>query len=120
MNVWQAIHSFWGGFELPAYDESGVPDDATEPYITYSAAIDTFDSPVVLTGDLWYKGTSWEDISLKAEEIKKYLANGGVTIPVDDGRVWITQGSPFAQRMDENSDIIRHVYIVLMVEFMTN
>lgn len=120
MDKWQGLHSFWSGFEIPAYDEASVPDNATMPYITYTAAVDSFDTPVVISCDLWYQSTSWAAISQKAEQISSYLGSGGVTLPITGGGVWITRGSPFAQRMNEESDTIKHIYIVLMCEFITD
>lgn len=119
MDKWQAIHSFWSSFGLPAYDEASVPDDAVLPYITYNATVDSLDSPTVLSGDIWYKSTSWEDVSKKADEINNNLVNGGVTISLDIGYLWIVKGQPFAQRIAEEDDNIKHVYIVLMGEFLT-
>lgn len=119
MDKWQALDSFWNRFDLPAYDEASVPDSAAMPYITYTAAIDSIDAPVMLTGDLWYRSTSWAAISQKAEEISNYLKNGGAIIRIDTGYLWITRGAPFAQRINEESDTIKHIYIVLTGEFLT-
>lgn len=119
MDKWQALQAFWSRYGLTAYDETSVPDTAQMPYITYNAAVDSLDSPVALTGDLWYKSTSWADISRKAEEISRDLQNGGVTIPLNAGFLWIVRGSPFAQRINENTDNLKHIYIVLMGEFIT-
>lgn len=120
MDKWQALQSFFNSFNLTAYDESSVPENAQLPYITYTAAIDGYDSPVVISCDLWYQSTSWASISQKAEQISNYLGNGGITLPITGGGVWITRGSPFAQRINEESDILRHIYIVLMCEFITD
>lgn len=119
MDRWQALHSFWNSFDLPAYDEASVPDNAALPYITYAAAVDSLDNPTVLTGDLWYKSESWAEISQKADEINNTLIHGGVTIPLDVGYLWIVRGSPFAQRVTESEDNIKHIYIVLMGEYLT-
>lgn len=120
MDKWQAVHSFWNSFDIPAYDEASVPDDATMPYITYSASTDSMDSPVALTGSIWYRSlSSWGEISRKAEEINNRLKCGGVTIPVSGGYLWIVRGTPFAQRGNEGGDTVKHIYIVLMGEFLT-
>lgn len=119
MDKWQGLHSFFSSFGLIAYDESSVPDNATMPYITYTAAVDSFDTPVVISCDLWYQSTSWAEISKKAEEISNHLKNGGAIIRIDTGYLWITRGAPFAQRINEESDTIKHIYIVLTGEFLT-
>lgn len=116
MNKWQAIHNFWSGFGIPAYDENSVPDDAVEPYITYTAQISDFENPLLLTASLWYRSTAWDEISLKADEISESLKR---IIKLDGGYLFITRGSPFAQRMQEENDTVKRIYINLMAEFYT-
>lgn len=117
---WQSIDQFWNGFGIPAYDETSVPDDAVMPYITYSVSVGGIDDPVFISGSLWYKSTSWSDVSRKCNEISDYLdARWPLTAEIDSGRVYITKGSPFAQRMTDPDDRIRRVYINLTVEFLT-
>lgn len=120
MNKEQAIHSFWSGFGLEAYDENQVPADAMMPYITYSVSTSSLDSPVQLHGSLWYHSTSWRDISLKSQEIAAAIGYGHKIIKLDDGYLYITKGTPFAQRMSDPADAnIRRIYINLTVEFLT-
>lgn len=119
MDKWQGLHSFWSGFEIPAYDEASVPDEATMPYITYTAAVDSLDSAVALSANLWYRSTSWEEISKKADEIYQTVQNGGVRVPLDAGYLWVVAGSPFAQRVTEEVDTVKHIYIALVGEFQT-
>lgn len=116
MNKWQAIQSFWESFGIPAYDENSVPDDATEPYITYTAQVGDFESPLILTGSIWYRSALWRDISLKADEIARSLKR---IIKLDDGYLFVTRGSPFAQRMEDTDDTVKRIYINLMAEFYT-
>ena len=78
MDKAQAIDRFWNSFDLPAYDENSVPDDAKMPYITYSLTVDNLDSPVTLSGNLWYRSESWKDITLKSEEISKKVSEKGI------------------------------------------
>lgn len=118
MDKWQAIQNFWESFGIPAYDEKTVPDDAVMPYITYNAVIDRIDSPVTMTASLWYHSNSWIDISMKAKEISDALIQVK-SIPLDVGFLYITRGTPFAQRMEDENDTIRRIYIVLMAEFLT-
>lgn len=117
MDKWQAIQKFWGSFGLPAYDENSVPDDATAPYITYSAQTASFEAPLLLTGSIWYRSQSWEAISKKADEI---ALNSHKLIKLDDGYLFITQGSPFAQRMNDTDETVKRIYINLMCEFFTS
>ena len=120
MDKAQAIHAFWSGFGLPAYDQNTVPDTAEMPYITYSVATGALDDIIAINGSLWYHSLSWAEISRKADEISRAVSNNGLCIiPVDDGYVWIKRGSPFAQRMEDVDGTIRRIYINLGVEFLT-
>lgn len=119
MDKAQAIDKFWNSFGLPAYDENSVPNDAVMPYITYSLSIDNLDNPVVLSGNLWYRSESWKEITLKSEEISKKVSEQGFYLDkIEGGYVWITRGSPFAQRIAD-TDPIKKIYINLMAEFLT-
>ena len=127
MDKWQAIQKFWGSFGLPAYDENSVPEYITDengnevkvepPYITYSAQTASFEAPILLTASIWYRSQSWEAISKKADEI---ALNSHKLIKLDDGYLFITQGSPFAQRMNDTDETIKRIYINLMCEFFTS
>ena len=114
----QAIHNFWSSFGLPAYDENSVPDSATLPYVTYSVGIDHINYPVSLVASLWYKDTSWVDITNKCEEVAKRILNGGEVVHYDGGAVWITGGTPFANRINTTNDTIKRISINIEAEFI--
>lgn len=121
MDKAQAIHSFWSAFHIPAYDEQTVPDDAVLPYITYNTVTDSLDNVVPMTGSVWYRGTTWVDVTVKSEEIARYIGEfGHKVIKFDDGYLYITKGSPFSQRVEDSSDTqIRRIYINIMAEFIS-
>lgn len=122
MDKFQAIHTFWSSFGIPAYDENTVPDGddkPTLPYITYDASVGSLGKSISLSGSIWYYGTSWALITAKLSEIESALGRGGVTLPIDGGAVWIRKGSPFAQRMNDPDDMIRRIYINIEAEFFT-
>lgn len=121
MDKSQAIQAFWESFDIPAYDENTVPDDAQMPYITYNVVTNAVDSITLLTASVWYRSSSWVDISRKVDEIAAKLAsNGYYSAPLDNGVVWMVQGSPFAQRMsDPEDDMIRRYYLNVTAEFLT-
>lgn len=119
MNKTQAIHDFWSGFGLPAYDENTVPDKATLPYITYNVATDEFGDSIPLSASLWYRSTKWDAITEKAEVIEAAIGRGGVMLPIDGGALWLKKSSPFAQRMGEPSDdMIRRIVLQVSIEFI--
>ena len=115
-----AIYQFWSGFDLTAYEENTVPEDAVFPYLTYQLVTDSFDREVAATASLWYRGESWTAINAKTEEISKKIGASGKKIAVDDGGIWIKRGQPFAQNMgDESDDLIKRKYINISIVFIT-
>ena len=121
MNKAQALDKFWNSFSIPAYDENTVPDNAQMPYITYNVIEDELGNVVNLYANLWYRSTSWKDITLKSDEIaKKITEMYPPAIAIDNGRLYLAKGTPFAQRMnDPESDTIRRMYINIQAEFLT-
>lgn len=115
----QALNSFWNSFDLMAYDEGSVPDTAELPYITYSVGEDDFGYPVSLTASIWYRSKSWATITAKAEEVSDRISRGGVTIPYDGGVIWMHKGTPFAQRVRDEDDSIRRIYLNIEAEFIS-
>lgn len=121
MDKWQALNTFWNSFSLTAYDENSVPDDAVMPYITYNGATDSWDYLVPTTASLWYRETTWANISQKAEEIAKAIGEYGYyTVPVYGGYMVVRKNNVFAQRMDDpNDDSVKRIILSIMVEFLT-
>lgn len=119
MDKLQALDAFWHGFGLPAYDENTVPDNVKLPYLTYEASIDSFGDPIAQTANLWYRSSSWGEITAKEQEISEFITRGGRMIAYDGGAIWIKKGSPWAQRMDEPSDdTIRRLVLSISIEFL--
>ena len=120
MNKAQALHSFWNSFGIPAYDSSTVPseEDRGDFYITYEVATDSLDRAVTLSASIWKTNTySWKDVSDKAEEISDELIQVK-SIPLDIGFLYITRGTPFAQRMFDENETTRRIYINVIAEFL--
>lgn len=123
MDKEQALHSFWSSFGLSAYDENTVPDNAMTvnngKYLTYNVATASLDEPTPLFANLWYKSASWAQITAKANEIAESIGRGGRLIPFDGGAIWICRGTPFSQRMADDQDTIRRIYLNIMAEFVS-
>lgn len=120
MDKAQALHSFWSSFGLDAYDMYTVPTGASMPYITYETSTDSLDGVLNLGASLWFHSMSWAEITQKADEIAARLSNGGQVLKLDTGYLWVTPGSPFAQRMDDpTDDAIRRIIINVQAEFLT-
>ena len=113
------MNAFWNGFQIPAYDENTVPDDATLPYITYETQTDNFGNLLACSASVWYRGTSWEDVVKKAEEIGSRIGRGGIMLDFEGGAVWLTKGSPWTRRMnDPDDDMVRRIVLNFNVEYM--
>jgi hypothetical protein len=119
MDKFQAIHSFWSSYGLTAYDEQDLPDNAQMPYITYAASVDNIGKNLVQNASLWYRSNSWKDISKKAEEIAEDIGYGFKTIKTDDGFLYVRRGTPFAQRMTDEDEQVKRIYINIQAEFLT-
>lgn len=119
-----AIHSFFNSFGLEAYEETAVhtvtPAPAF-PYITYELITDgDMESKTPFTVSLWYRSSSWVNANAKAEEISKAISAGGKILDFDEGHIWITRNSPFAQRMgDESDDMVKRIILNLSAEYWT-
>ena len=124
MDSAQVLQQFWSGFGLKAYDENTVPEGAMaangDKYLTYNVSAAYFDEPVMMSSSLWYKSQSWAEITEKAMQIGAYIGLGGKFIPFDNGKLWIKRGTPFAQRMSDENEQIRRIYLNVEVEYLTS
>ena len=120
MDKEQALHQFYSGFGVKAYDENTVPDNAPLPRITYNVSVTEFGDPVAMSLSVWDRSTSWATVTEKATDIYKAIGLGGKIIQYDDGYIWIKRGQPFSQRMADEDDTIRRIYINVEVEYFTS
>lgn len=115
------MHSFWASFGLPAYDENSVPAGSKPPFVTYEAKFDNIrgaEQPI--SAFIYYRSTSWAEVTAKANEIGRFLARGGISLNHEGGSIWIKAGSPLYQRMEEPNDpTIRRVLINVSAEFLS-
>ena len=122
MDSAQALHQFWASVGWAAYDENTVPSEEMSPAlprITYRVAMAEFDGTIQLTASLWDKSYSWENISIKCNQIYAAIGYGGIMIPYDNGRIWLKRGVPFSQRMSDEDDSIRRIVLTLEAEYLT-
>lgn len=121
MDSQQALNNFWNSFGLDAYDENTVKDNALDdgPYITYSVSTGYFDEPTAISANIWYRSTSWKEITEKANEIGAEIGQGGKIVPYDGGTIWIKRGTPFAQRMEAENDTVRRIYLNIVAEYIS-
>lgn len=121
MDKSQAIHNFWSGFGIPAWDENTVPDQPGERYIAYSVSTGSLDDVLNLSAKIWDTNTnSWEYVEKKAGEIAHAIATMvPPTIQIDNGRLYISEGNPFSQRLPNPGEGVRGVYVNIQAEFLT-
>ena len=121
MDRWQAQQNFWSSFGIPAYDARTVDYNAEMPYITYDAISSNIGLAKDVNASLWYRTTSWEDISKKAIEIAKKIDEMRPSWEIDDGRIKfrVPEVSNFAQRASDPDPNIRKMILTVEVEFLT-
>lgn len=120
MDKEQALNSFWNSFSIPAYDENTVPDDVVMPYITYEVSTGKLEDELLLSAEIYYRSQSWADITRKKDEIGQAIIRMPSAIKLDTGRLYLYQGTPFAQRMSEPDDPgIRRIHLNIQTEFLT-
>ena len=115
-----ALQAFFSQF-MDAYAASAVPEDVTFPYLTYELITSAWDSGEVgLTVNLWFYTTIEAAPNAKAQELSDAIGYGGVTLPCDDGFIWLKRGSPWCQNVLEDTDPnIKRRYINVTAEYMT-
>ncbi len=132
MNKEQAYNAFWSRFGVLAFEENSVPDDKTiqslidaglaeakYPYIAYQVITDDLGHPVYPMASIYDRSTSWKRITDLKNVISEHIQNM-TTIKLDNGRIFITKSSPFAQQQLESEDMnIRRIILNLQVEFFT-
>lgn len=119
MNKEQTYNEFWNSFGISAYDESTVSAKTVFPYITFNFASGDYTNTQNLSVSLWDRSTSWKRISELSRMIEDKIINM-VAIPTDDGFIYISKGSPFAQRMADTDDSIRRIVLNVEVQFINN
>lgn len=132
MNKQQAYYDFWSRFGVLAFEENAVPNEETiqdmiaagkakakYPYITYQVLIDDMDGVLVPTASIWDKNTSWQRVDELANTISEYISRMP-TIKLDNGRMYIYKGSPFAQHEGNDDDnTVKRNILNVGVEFLT-
>ena len=114
-----ALYSFFNSFNIPAYPNIRVPDEAEYPYITYEQASGLWLDDAFPTVNIYYKGEDLTRLNAKVREIGAVLKNGGITLDCDGGMLWITSGTPFVNFTTDPTDrSIKHAVLNINVEIL--
>ena len=120
MDKEQALHQFWSSLGIAAYEENSVPDGATFPYVTYQKLSGRLEDALYPTGSIWTRNSSWAEADALKRQLEAKFEHGGIIYKLDNGRIYISQGSPFAQGMSDDVDkMVKRYVINLAVEFLT-
>lgn len=131
MNKQQAYKAFWSEFGVLAFEENSVPTQdvleslaktlnlPSDRYIAYQVLTDDLDHPVFPTASIYHRSTSWETLDTLSNLISARIKSMN-TIKLDNGRMFITKGTPFSQHQEESGDSnIRRIILNLGIEFFT-
>lgn len=116
-----AIHQFMSGFGMPAYAAAATPSGAGFPYLTYDLVLGGWmQGEVNMPVNLWFRTDSEAVPNAKVREIADAIGLGGVTLPCDDGMLWLKKGSPWAQavRVEGEDEKIKRRYVNVNVEYL--
>lgn len=123
----RALYQFWSGFGIPAYVEGYIPDNSegdgslvVPPYITYQLTLPEWRSNAVYNARVWYRDTSYPNITAKVAEIKAAIGEGK-SIPIDGGMLILYVGDNFAQYEDvPESHDVKMAYLTMQLNVYAN
>lgn len=123
-DVAKALYDFWSSFGLPAYPENNVPyteDGVTTvdpPYITYRIVRPDWRNQVSTYARVWYKDTSFIDISNKVDEIESRIGEG-IMLSTDHGFLLLFKDLNFCQYEPTEDTRMKVAYLSLIEEANT-
>lgn len=128
MDKGQALQVFWESFGIPAIDEQSSYDKATfeklgisKRYITYEVGTGNLSANQMLSGSLWYRETTWENITRKADQIAAFVGYGGRTYKIDGGylKIMLPQGQIYRRVLDPDTSY-RRIIFNIEVAYLTS
>lgn len=121
MDKQQALYTFWHeATGLEAYEENKIPDNAALPYVTYQTIVGALDEPVFPMGHIWCdKRLSFSVLDGYLARLEAYMGRGKLIAMDDNGVLFVTRGTPFAQRTSDDTGAIGYL-VNLGVEFFSN
>ena len=121
-----AVHRWLASFGIPAYAATSVPDEGDPdwqgfPYLTYDLTEGQWEGGEVnMPVNVWYRTDSEAVPNAKVREIADALGIGGITVPCDDGMLWIKKGSPWAQavRVEGEDEKVKRRYVNINIDYI--
>lgn len=92
----KALYSFLSSFNIPAYVEDNLPEDASLPYITYTLSKPDWKDPTSIQVRVWYKSNSYLTLMQKVDEIAEAIEEG-YSVKTETGNVVIYKDMNFVQ-----------------------
>ena len=115
-DIAKAFYDFWSSFGIPAYVEGYIPENAELPYLTYSLADTDWRFQTATYAQLWYRDTSLQSITAKAQEIREAIGEG-IMLDCANGFICIYKQATFVQMFsDEEDEQIKRAYISITVD----
>ena len=112
----KALYTFFSGFGIPAYVSDNIPDNATMPYITYDLIEPIPYTRGTFNASVWYRDTSYENITAKVDEIKSAI-DTGVSLKAGNGAVHIfrERSGAFCQMRNDPDRETKRAYLSMII-----
>lgn len=118
MNKYQALYEFYSGFDIPAYEENSVPENAKLPYLTYEIMTAEFDMEnIAMSCQIYFKSDSLMKINALTERLYNKL-DGGCKLKCDTGYIILYRGRPFAQNRPSGDKTVKAKYINISADYI--
>lgn len=112
-NTAQALYQFFSGFGLQPYVEENVPKGTEPPYITYELKEPDWRAPTSLRARVWYRSSSYVDISAKVDQIKAAI-DEGISIKTNGGKIVIEPDMNFVQYQPTDEVTLKVAYLSMV------
>ena len=109
----KAVYQFFSGFNIPAYDQQAVPEDAEPPYITYYIQEPEWGRQSTGYAQVWYRTKSRATVNAKTDEIASAIGDRGVNLECRGGYVMIRPESPLIVPVKDGDVIGNRINFIL-------
>lgn len=114
MEMAAAMKSFFGGFDLPAYEKDSIPDEVYLPYITYPLYEPSWDAQGNSYCQVHYPKNMLEELTAKADQIMDSIGLG-LKIEMPGGYLKIQLADQMQQAQIMTDDESQSAYISLLI-----